>query len=100
MKQITILLGSMMMMLSACFAHDPKPSEDSAETLAFCQAVATYVASHYVSTTTASQPFSYDNASNEDGFVALELPSLYDVLYQHKGYDSVVAYCLERHSMT
>ena len=83
--------------LSACFSSSSVPITNNA--LAHCQAVAVYIAGQYATRTDHVLPVQYeDNAAK--GFITIDEPSIYDVMFQHKGFDAVVETCLARHNST
>lgn len=71
-----------------------------------CVAVANYIAASYHSVTPNSLPVQHerthkDNQENYKGkkpaFVSIKIPSRYEVIFQHKGYQATLDYCFERH---
>ena len=102
------------LLLSGCVA----PSHQTEDTADFCEHLADYTSSQYFTMPATNERYRYDRhegtltlwgpdeAQETDtmspiparNFVDLsQVPSAYDVLFQHQGRDAVVAYCLSRY---
>ena len=113
MKVGSICVGGFLL-LSGCAA----PSHNAGDTAGFCEHLADYISSQYVSLPASYERYRYDRhegtltlwgpaEAEETGtaspipaknFVNLsQVPSAYDVLFQHQGRDAVVSYCLSRY---
>ena len=62
--------------------------------------MAHYIAGQYATRTDNALPVQYDRGDKQPGFIVIKEPSIYDVMFQHRGFDAVVETCLERHNMT
>ncbi len=78
--------------MTGCAAHDNSDDTASAAALRKCRALADYISAQYV-TTAHALPVQYDSSI---GFVAIKVPSLYEVTFQHKGHQAVIDACLIR----
>lgn len=68
--------------------------------LSHCHAVAHYIANQYATLPDTALPVRYDNNAANSGFITIDEPSIYDVTFQHKGFDAVIEICLARHNKT
>ena len=89
--------------LTGCIADylapfSPLQTDNSA--LSHCHAVAHYIANQYATLPDAALPVRYDNNVANSGFITIDEPSIYDVTFQHKGFDAVIEICLARHNKT
>lgn len=84
--------------LSACFT--PSSVQTTTNALSHCQAVAHYIAGQYATLPDKALPVQYENNASNTGFITIDEPSIYDVMFQHKGFDAVVETCLARHNST
>ena len=80
------------------------PFDEAAHTKRLCTAVANYIAAQYHSLTPNSQPLHHEHLpvqhhdkTDKTAFVSLEIPSRYEIIFQHKGYQATLDYCFERH---
>ena len=113
MKVGYVCLG-IFLLLSGCTA----PSHQTDDKTRFCQHLTDYISSQYVTLPTSYERYRYDrhnatltlwtadeaqqsqatSQASPHHFVDLsDVPSAYDVLFQHQGRDAVVAYCLTRY---
>lgn len=80
------------------------PFDEAEHTKRLCTAVANYIAAQYHSVTPNSQPLhhkhlpvQHHDKTDKTAFVSLEIPSRYEIIFQHKGYQATLDYCFERH---
>ena len=86
--------------LSACLGpFAPLPPEHASHS--HCQAVAHYIASQYATLPNSTLPVQYQksgsHSGSHSGFITIDEPSIYDVVFQHKGFDAVIETCRARH---
>lgn len=108
-KIVGMIVG--MTLITGCLpSHAPfhqetgGPFDEAEHTKRLCTAVANYIAAQYHSVTPNSQPLhhkhlpvQHHDKTDKTAFVSLEIPSRYEIIFQHKGYQATLDYCFERH---
>lgn len=89
------------LLLSACQSQTTTPPYDKAVSIAhFCEVLADQIAAQYDQLTPNTLPVHYKSKTGTRRIITLELPSSYDVIFQHKGYQAVIDHCLLRHQQS
>ena len=94
--KLTALLICASWFLPACLPpFSASPTDNTSH--AHCQMAAHYIANQYATSRNASLPVEPNSTVAYSDVILREEVSVYDVIYQHKGFDAVIKACLAHH---